>query len=67
MRELSYTIYSTQAEGGIQGDGDVGIQWPAGNLSVSNLNAVVDELQNIIKAMIGEGNKDIPRSNKIAI
>lgn len=61
----SYNVYSTQQEGGIEGDGRVGISFESRDLTYTEVNILIDELVKIAKFMrIGE-DSEIPRSAAI--
>lgn len=59
MQILGYTIYATQQEGGIKGDGRVGISFQSSDYTVSDLHAIIDKLNGIAKVMAsGKGERN---------
>jgi len=51
MKLFSYLIYKTKAEGGINGDGRVGIDWGAGDLTLTEVHIVIDAFTELARKM----------------
>lgn len=53
-RLASVTVYATQQEGGIQGDGRIGISFENGDYTVTELHNLIDGLQETIRTATGK-------------
>lgn len=51
MKLFSYQIYKTQQEGGQDSDGRVGIDWEAGDLTLTEVHIVIDALTELARKM----------------
>ena len=63
LRGFGAQIYATQKEGGIKGDGRVGIDFKDGDFTVSEIHVLIDRLQYLANLM----QSDEPKARRVDI